>query len=131
MNFPIITIDCQVSYLQQLPTTNRRRKKRVNRLLKKILKSGGDLTLGAAYGDARFAKRFGRRRAGPGPAARPLPLGAADFLLFLIRSSRVMSSAAPDILASECVCICTDDWSEGDLEKQQTKLGFQRGRTRS
>ena len=34
---------------------------------------------------------------GPEPAARPLPRAPPDFLLFLIRSSRDMSSAAPDI----------------------------------
>ena len=50
----------------------------------------------------RLAKRLLGRRAGPGPAARALPPRVApDFLLFLIRSSRDMSSAAPDILGLE------------------------------
>jgi len=53
-------------------------------------------TLAAAYGAARFAARLGRRRAGPGPEARPRPLALADadFLLFLIISSSVISRAA-------------------------------------
>ena len=53
-------------------------------------------TLAAAYGAARLAARLGRRRAGPGPEARPRPLVLAreDFLLFLIISSRVISKAA-------------------------------------
>lgn len=59
-------------------------------------------TLAVAYGAARFAARLGRRRAGPGPEARPRPLvlAEADFLLFLIISSSVISRAA-DIFGCE------------------------------
>lgn len=53
-------------------------------------------TLAAAYGAGRFPARLGRRRAGPGPEARPRPLvlAEADFLLFFIISSSVISRAA-------------------------------------
>lgn len=55
-------------------------------------------TLGAAYGAARLEARLGIRRAGPGPdpgaRLRPLGLEGADFLFFLMMSSRVMSRAA-------------------------------------
>lgn len=48
-----------------------------------------------------MAERLEKRRLGPGPDPeldpRPLPR-KPDFLLLLIRSSRVMSRGAPDIL---------------------------------
>lgn len=56
----------------------------------------------AAYGAVRLPERLGMRRAGPGPE-RPLKFPDPDFLLVLMRSSRVISRPADMVACGDFI----------------------------